>query len=167
MEIRVLPTGRLIWRGHEVPCALGRGGISCDKTEGDGTTPAGILPLRRVLYRPDRLPEPPQTALPVRALAPDDGWCDDPAHPDYNTTVRLPHPARCERMWREDRLYDVVVVLGHNDAPVVAGRGSAIFLHVAAPGYAATEGCVALALPDLLALLRQCGPDSRMVVYSA
>lgn len=134
-----------------------------DKREGDGATPAGLLPLRRVLYRPDRVARP-DSGLPVSALDPGDGWCDDPAHPEYNQGVRLPHPGRCERLWREDGLYDLVAVLGHNDAPVVPGRGSAIFLHVAAPGYAPTEGCVALARDDLEALLAVASPGDHLHV---
>jgi L,D-peptidoglycan transpeptidase YkuD (ErfK/YbiS/YcfS/YnhG family) len=132
--------------------ALGRGGVTTDKREGDGATPLGPLAVRRVLYRADRVGRP-RTRLPVLPLAPHDGWCDDPADADYNRPVRLPHPGRHEALWRADGVYDVIGVLGWNDGPVERGRGSAIFLHVARPDYAPTEGCVALALPDLLAAL--------------
>ncbi len=91
--------------------------------------------------------------MPVEPLAPDDGWCDDPNHPDYNRMVRLPHPARHETLWRADAVYDIIGVLGWNDAPVVRRAGSAIFLHVARPDLAPTEGCIALKLPDLRRLL--------------
>ncbi len=133
--------------------AVGRGGIRADKREGDGATPACALKLRRVLYRADRV-APPAAAVMRAPLAPSDGWCDDAAHPDYNRLVRLPHAAGHERLWRDDAAYDVIGVLGWNDAPVVPGRGSAIFLHVARADYAPTEGCIALALPDLLRILR-------------
>lgn len=140
----------------EVRCALGRGGVTADKREGDGASPLGIWPMRCVFYRPDRLPAPPLAhGLEVFALAPDDLWCDDPAHPDYNLRVKFPHPASCETLWREDHLYDVIVPLGYNDDPIHSGRGSAIFLHVALPDYSPTHGCVAVALPDLLSLLRE------------
>jgi L,D-peptidoglycan transpeptidase YkuD (ErfK/YbiS/YcfS/YnhG family) len=148
----VHPEGRLALGGLVLRAALGRGGVRIDKREGDGATPAGELPLRRVLYRADRV-RPPRCAVPVEPIAPQDGWCDDPAHPDYNRPVRLPHPARHEALWRADPLYDVLGVLGWNDDPPRRGRGSAIFLHVARPDYAPTEGCVALALPDLLAVM--------------
>ncbi len=144
--------GTVSFQGRAFRAALGRGGIRRDKHEGDDATPMGVLPLRRVLYRADRVARP-DCAVPVEPLAPDDGWCDDPAHPDYNRMVRLPHPARHEALWREDGVYDVIGVLGWNDAPVVRDRGSAIFLHVARPDFAPTEGCVALALPDLRSLL--------------
>ena len=138
--------------GERYRAALGRGGISARKQEGDGATPSGVLPLRRVLYRADRVRRP-GCAVPVLPLAPNDGWCDDPADAAYNQLVRLPHEARHEELWRADALYDVIGILGWNDAPVVRGAGSAIFLHAARPDYSPTEGCVALALPDMLAAL--------------
>lgn len=161
MDILVFQDGTLDWNG--LRCALGRSGIAEDKREGDGATPVGCWLLRRVMYRPDRVPAP-VTTLPVTALTPEDGWCDDPGHGDYNRPVRLPHPASCEKMWREDALYDVVVVLGHNDDPPIRGLGSAIFLHVAKPNWQPTEGCIALALPDLLALLAAVAPGDRICV---
>ncbi len=138
-----------------LPAVLGAGGIRVDKREGDGATPAGLLRLRRVLYRADRVPAP-ACAVPREALAPDDGWCDDLSHRDYNTPVRLPHPGRHERLWRDDRLYDLLGVLGWNDDPVVRDRGSAIFLHVAHPDGRPTEGCIALQ-PDALRLVLAAG----------
>jgi len=149
---RVTPDGLLRFRGETLRCAIGRGGIRADKQEGDGATPTGLLPVRRVLWRADRGPRP-ATALPVEPIAPEDGWCDDPAHADYNRAIRLPHPARHERLWRGDALYDVIAVLGWNDAPVRRGRGSAIFLHLARPDLGPTEGCVALPEVELRRLL--------------
>ncbi|MFO1128896.1 MAG: L,D-transpeptidase family protein [Rhodospirillales bacterium] len=154
-------TGRLSWPGGTLPCVLGRAGIRTDKREGDGATPAGLFPLRRVLWRQDRLPAP-ATALPLAPINPDDGWCDDPADVAYNRPVSLPYPARHERLWRDDHLYDVVVVLGHNDDPVVAGAGSAVFLHLAAADGSPTAGCVALAPADLLAVLARCRPGDAL-----
>ena len=133
-------------------CAVGRAGLRADKQEGDEATPLGLLPLRRVLYRADRLARP-SAAVPIEPLAPADGWCDDSSSHEYNCRVRLPFGNGHEALWRDDAIYDVIGVLGWNDAPIVRGRGSAIFLHVARPDYAPTEGCVALALPDLLACL--------------
>lgn len=152
MQAVVHPDGRLVLQKQVFRVALGRAGVGRHKQEADGATPAGTLPLRRVLYRLDRLPAP-NCAVPIEPIAETDGWCDDPTHRDYNLPVRLPHEARCEELWRQDGLYDVVGVLGWNDAPVERGLGSAIFLHVARQDYGPTEGCVALALPDLLRVL--------------
>ena len=161
MEILVDSGGTLSWRGHRVRCALGRGGVRLDKREGDGATPIGCFPLRRVFYRRDRI-TPPPTALAVAPIEPDDGWCDDPTQPAYNQPVRLPFAGSHERLWREDGLYDLLAVIGWNDDPVVPGLGSAIFLHVARPDYAPTEGCVAVALGDLSELLAACRPGDRI-----
>src|SRR5690554_2419769 len=120
MDLIVTPDGVARWGGRRFRCALGRAGIAAAKREGDGATPVGRFPMRRVLYRPDR-GEAPATRLPIAPIAPDDGWCDDPGDPAYNRPVRLPYPARCETLWRADALYDVVVVLGHNDDPPVPG----------------------------------------------
>lgn len=146
--------GTLAWRGRRLRCALGHRGIAAMKREGDGATPAGPLPLRRLLYRADRI-APPPGALPREPIGPADAWCDDPAHQDYNRQVTLPHAGRHEQLSRDDHLYDLVGVLGWNDDPVVPGRGSAIFLHLARADYAPTEGCVALARADLLMLLAE------------
>ena len=149
--------------GRLVRCALGPAGVvpAGAKREGDGASPAGLMPLRRVLWRPDR-GAAPRTRLPVSAIAPDDGWCDAPDDPAYNRQVRLPYPASAERLWRDDRLYDLLVVLGHNDDPVTPGAGSAIFLHLAGPDYAPTQGCVALAAADLIHLLSLARPGDAL-----
>lgn len=144
----VHPDGRFVLAGKIWRAALGRGGVRGEKHEGDGATPAGLLPLRRVLYRADRI-SIPLAGVPREPLAPHDGWCDDPGHPDYNRPIRLPHPARHEELWRSDGLYDLIGVLGWNDEPPRRGRGSAIFLHVATADAAPTEGCIALPLDAL------------------
>ena len=151
MEALVFPDGFLRLGGALWRCALGRSGVREHKQEGDGATPAGFMPLRRVLYRADREAAPQATA-PVEPLAPDDGWCDAPGDVRYNCQVRLPYSGHCEELWRIDGVYDLIGVLGWNDQPVRSGQGSAIFLHIARPDYRPTDGCVALAAPDLRAL---------------
>ena len=163
MELRVPGPGYLLWGDRALRCAVGRGGLTRHKREGDGASPTGRMALSRLYYRPDREPRP-RTGLPVTALRPGDGWCDDPAHPDYNRAVRLPHPAHCETLWREDGVYDLVVELGFNDRPVIAGAGSAIFLHLARTDFSPTEGCVALARPGLARILSAARPGDHLVV---
>jgi len=160
--------GEVVWEGHRVRCALGKGGVNpaTDKREGDGSTPLGLWPLRRVLWRPDKGP-PPKTALPVGPIHREDGWCDAPQDPAYNRPVALPYPASAEHMWRDDDLYDLVVILGHNDDPVMPGAGSAIFMHIAKPDYAPTEGCVALARADLEALLAAARPGAALEIRAS
>ena len=163
MDFLVQSDGTVRWGDTIQRCALGRTGILADKWEGDGGTPVGSFALRQVYYRPDR-ENCPITALPVSAITPQMGWCDEPTHADYNRLVDLPHPASCETLWREDGIYDLLVVLGHNDQPVVPHRGSAIFLHLIRPDYSPTQGCVALDRNDLLSLLAQAKPGDHMVI---
>jgi len=165
MEWQVSQIGSLTLDTDMVRAAIGRSGVTkaSDKREGDGATPLGCYPLRRVLYRADRV-EPPQTALPSRPLLPDDGWCDAPEDPAYNRPVRRPYPASHEALWREDELYDIILVLGHNDDPPASGAGSAIFLHCKRGDYEPTEGCVALAPADVRALLAAARPGDTLMI---
>ena len=163
MNIVVSAQGTLTLGNKQYPCALGRSGVSEEKREGDGMTPVGCFPLREVLYRADRVAAP-ETALPTSALAENDGWCDDSADPNYNKRVSLPYSASHERLWREDSVYDIIVPLGYNDDPAIPGKGSAIFLHIARPNYSPTAGCVALALPDLIQILKEVSPGTMLCV---
>lgn len=148
------PDGRMEFGDRIFRCAIGRSGVVAAeaKREGDGASPVGVWPIRRLLYRPDV--GRPVTRLPAAPIARDDGWCDAPDDPAYNRPVKLPYPASCETMWRDDRIYDLVVVLGHNDDPPQPHLGSCIFLHLARDDFSPTQGCVALARPDLEAVLR-------------
>lgn len=148
----VVISNKLYAGNHTFTCAHGKGGFKTDKREGDGATPIGSYALRQCLYRPDRNLKL-HTSLPLHPIAPDDGWCDDPSSKLYNLPVKIPFNQSHEIMWRDDHVYDIVIPLGYNDAPIIAGNGSAIFMHLAKPNYEGTEGCIALALPDMLALL--------------
>ena len=159
-----LADGVLIAGNIRVPCKLGRSGVNSLKREGDGATPRGVWPLRRVLARKESC-RWPRTGLPFCFIAPDDGWCDDPLDRNYNRPVKLPYPASHERMWRHDRLYDIVVILGHNDRPRSAGRGSAVFFHLADPGGGTTAGCIAVAAGDMRKVLARCGPHTKLRVW--
>jgi L,D-peptidoglycan transpeptidase YkuD (ErfK/YbiS/YcfS/YnhG family) len=145
------------------PAALGHTGIRALKREGDGGTPLGRFAVRQVLYRADRVARP-RTPLPVRAIRSDDGWCEDPADRNYNRLVTLSARSKADRLTRSDHLYDLVVVLGYNDRPRTRGKGSAIFVHLARPGYAPTAGCIALSRHDLSMLLAELRPGSSIAV---
>ncbi len=146
-----------------VACALGKSGRRAIKREGDGATPLGRFRLLGVLYRPDKVRRP-LTRLPVRAIRPSWGWCDDSSDRNYNREVMLPYPGSHERLWRDDGLYDLVVVLDYNVRVRKRRAGSAIFMHVARPGYSPTEGCVALAAADLARVLARLGPGATMTI---
>jgi L,D-peptidoglycan transpeptidase YkuD (ErfK/YbiS/YcfS/YnhG family) len=146
------------------PAALGRSGIRADKREGDGATPRGCFRPLRVWWRADRGSRP-HTLLPVRRIEPGDAWCEDPADRRYNRPIRVPIRGAGDSLWRADPLYDLLVELDHNTRPRVAGRGSAIFVHVARPGLAPTAGCVAMPEPVLRRLLTRIGRKTRINIH--
>jgi L,D-peptidoglycan transpeptidase YkuD (ErfK/YbiS/YcfS/YnhG family) len=146
-----------------VPCALGWSGVTHAKREGDGGTPAGRYALLEVRYRPDRVRRP-TTALPLRRSRPRDGWCDGKGDRNYNRPVELPYPASAETMWRDDAVYDIVVILDWNLRPRRQGGGSAIFFHLARPGFTPTEGCIAITLADMRKILARLKPGAAIAV---
>ena len=142
-------------------CAIGKNGYipEADGREGDGKTPLGAYPIRYGFFRADRI-EIPKTDLIMLETRADDGWCDAPDDPAYNRAVRLPYPASTENLYRDSQVYDVLLVLGHNDSPPVADMGSAIFLHIAREGYKPTQGCVAISEIDMLRILPRLKPGT-------
>jgi L,D-peptidoglycan transpeptidase YkuD (ErfK/YbiS/YcfS/YnhG family) len=155
--------GRVVAGNLVLPCALGRSGTTHRKREGDGGSPVGRFPLLQAFYRPDRGPRP-RTGLKIRALRPTDSWCDDPADRRYNKLVPLPFRPSHEEMWREDYLYDIVVDIAWNRGPIQKGKGSAIFLHLARPGFEPTAGCVAVHRRDWRRLLALIGPGTKIEI---
>jgi L,D-peptidoglycan transpeptidase YkuD (ErfK/YbiS/YcfS/YnhG family) len=155
------------------PCALGRNGRHYRKVEGDGRTPVGIWRLRTVYYRVDHAQSQPrsitpprigQSGLSRRMIRREDGWCDAQGDRNYNRAVTRPYAASSEALWRNDDLYDLVIVLNHNERPRIQGGGSAIFIHIARPGLTPTEGCVALQIDHLRRVLQTLRPTSRLRV---
>ncbi len=155
--------GLLVAGALSMPCALGRGGVVRAKREGDGGTPAGALqPVELMLPRRQRPSR--RTVSSCRPIRPDQGWCDDPRHPRYNRRVPLPFPGSHERLWRDDALYDCVIELDWNRRPAIKGRGSAIFLHIARPGFTPTEGCIAISQSAMRRLLPLLSTETRIVI---
>ena len=144
-----------------VPCAIGRNGVTWHKREGDGRTPAGTFGLLDGYFRADRQQRVQSPAL-MRAIKRCDGWCDDPQNGQYNRKVTLPFAASHEELSRKDRVYDIIVVMDHNQNPRIKGLGSAIFFHLANSSLGGTAGCVAIDLPAMRRLLPRLGRHCRM-----
>lgn len=161
----ILHHNQLSWGNKTFDCTWGRGGIRVEKEEGDGATPVGTFPFRRVFYRGDRM-ERPETLLPLQVLSEQDGWCDDVNDVHYNQYVTLPYGGRHEKLWREDHVYDLILVVGHNDDPIKLGQGSAIFVHLLRAEGLPTEGCVALHPQDLLKVIKESTQNSSLVVIA-
>jgi L,D-peptidoglycan transpeptidase YkuD (ErfK/YbiS/YcfS/YnhG family) len=154
--------GWLIAGPHTIAVALGRGGIIANKREGDGGTPKGIFRPIRLWWRADRHARP-RTFLPVRAIRTDDAWCEDPSSRHYNRSVKL-GPDGGDRLQRADHLYDFIIEIDHNTQPRIAGRGSAVFLHLVRTNFSPTAGCVSMTKSAMLQLLRQIGPHTKIVI---
>jgi L,D-peptidoglycan transpeptidase YkuD (ErfK/YbiS/YcfS/YnhG family) len=145
------------------PVALGRGGILANKREGDGATPRGRFRLKRLWWRADRMPRP-ATLLPSRRIEARDAWCEDPADRRYNRHIKIPADNTGDRLRRGDQLYDLIIEIDHNTRPRIAGRGSAVFIHVSRPGFTPSEGCITMPTPRLRRLLKNLGPHSSIII---
>ena len=161
----IIRENQAIWGEQIFPCAIGKAGIVSGKCEGDNATPIGSFGFRRVYYRPDRLPRL-KASLPVYEISPDDCWSDDPADSNYNRPVKLPYDFSHEKLFRDDHLYDLLIVVGHNDDPPVSGKGSAIFIHLARDNFSPTRGCIALNLENLLTIVSQANLSTCLQVDS-
>jgi L,D-peptidoglycan transpeptidase YkuD (ErfK/YbiS/YcfS/YnhG family) len=155
--------GWLVAGPFRIPCALGPAGIVRVKREGDGGTPAGAYPLLWGYFRPDRK-RPRAGGVPLKPLRRDSGWCETPESPRYNRPVRLPASDCTDRMWREDRIYDLTFVLDQNFTRRAKGAGSAIFFHLARPGLTPTAGCIAIAEADMRKLAPRLARKARFVI---
>lgn len=146
-----------------IPVALGRGGILANKREGDGGTPKGSFRPRKLWWRADRHSRP-QTFLPARAIGDTDAWCEDPGDRHYNQAIRRGQGQEGDRLKRADHLYDFIIEIDHNTRPRIAGRGSAVFLHLARDNFGPTAGCVSMTRAAMLRLLRRIGPRTKIII---
>jgi L,D-peptidoglycan transpeptidase YkuD (ErfK/YbiS/YcfS/YnhG family) len=144
--------------------ALGRTGIKASKREGDGATPAGRFRPVRLWWRADRL-QRPRAALPARPITPDVAWCENPGDRRYNRPFRRSANEPGDRLRRADGLYDLIIEIDHNTRPRIAGRGSAVFIHVARKGFLPTAGCVALTRTNLRTLIGSIGRNTIIDIH--
>ena len=159
-DMVLTPMG-LRFAGRTFPCSIGRGGIRSDKREGDGATPRGVHGIVGMLYRPDRMAQPADWAVPIR---PGDLWSDDPKHEDYNLMVRAPYPHSHEKLRRADPLYDLILITDWNWPRAERGHGSAIFIHQRRRAGYPTEGCVALGRDHLQWIASRLRHGCRLIV---
>jgi L,D-peptidoglycan transpeptidase YkuD (ErfK/YbiS/YcfS/YnhG family) len=168
LNVRTRPGNRrqgwLLAGPRPIKVAIGRGGIKAGKREGDGATPAGRYRLVRLWWRADRGPRP-QTLLPVRPITAADGWCEDPSDRRYNRPIRMSVEAPGDRLRRADGLYDLIIEIDHNQRPRIAGRGSAVFIHIARPDMTPTAGCVSMPALTLRRLLARLGPNTTITIH--
>jgi L,D-peptidoglycan transpeptidase YkuD (ErfK/YbiS/YcfS/YnhG family) len=150
--IIVKKSGYLKYKNFKFRCALGKGGIKQKEREGDFITPKGKFKLIKIYYSSDRIKKISSTLKKIK-IKKNMGWCDDVSSNYYNKQIKINKKITHEKLHRKDSLYDIIVVLNYNLNPIIKGKGSAIFLHVAKKNYNKTQGCIALKKNELLSLI--------------
>jgi L,D-peptidoglycan transpeptidase YkuD (ErfK/YbiS/YcfS/YnhG family) len=145
--------GLLKYKNLKFRCALGKAGIGEKKKEGDFITPKGKYKIIKVYYRADRIKKI-KTNFRLYQIKKNMGWCDDPLSKDYNKLIKLPGKFGHEKLYRKDKLYDLILVLNYNFKPIIKNKGSAIFIHIANKNYKKTMGCIGLNKKDLIFILK-------------
>tara|TARA_A100001011_G_C13917829_1_gene677846 strand:- start:59 stop:553 length:495 start_codon:yes stop_codon:yes gene_type:complete len=162
MELLV-KNNRLFVKGLQLQCAIGLNGLTEDKKEGDLSTPIGIFHFDKIYYRADRLGKK-KFIINSSIINKNDGWCDDQKSDLYNQYIQFPFQESAEHLYRDDHIYDIICVLNYNTSPIIPGRGSAIFLHIAKPDFSGTEGCIAIERKALIEIASNLTVDSTIVI---
>ena len=148
---------------YKVKCAVGKRGIATKKKEGDLITPKGKFKIKYILYRKDRVYSL-KTKIKKIIIKKDMGWCNDSASQKYNKLIRFPSRYSAEKLYRSDNSYDIILVLDFNFKPIIKGKGSAIFIHVAKKSFKRTEGCVAIKKLNLIKLIKEINPNTKVKI---
>ena len=153
----------LLYKGYKLKCSIGKSGITNSKKEGDLTTPKGIFKLGLLYYRKDRN-KSLKSKLKKRTIKKNMGWCDDIKSKKYNKEIQFPFKYGAEKLYRKDKIYDILVNIKYNHSPIVKGKGSAIFLHLTNKKYKATKGCIAIVKKDFLKILPLISSDTKILI---
>ena len=154
----------LTYKDYKVKCAIGKRGIGKKRREGDLITPKGLFKIKKVYFRKDKV-RGLKTKFSMKAITKNMGWCDDPESNKYNQLIKYPFPFNAEKLYRNDNIYDIVIVLDFNSKPIKKNKGSAIFLHVTKKNYKPTRGCVAIKKNELKKLLKLFTLQTRIKIY--
>ena len=161
--IIIKKTGYLQYKNLKFRCALGKAGIKKKEKEGDNVTPKGIFKITSMYYRPDRIKNI-TTAVKKIKIKKNIGWCDDPDSHFYNQQISLPNKFGHEKLYRNDHIYDLILVINYNTNPIIKNKGSAIFIHIAKKNYKKTKGCIALKRANLIQLVSQLKKNTKIKI---
>ena len=153
----------LFYNKLKIKCAIGKKGIGYKRKEGDLITPSGQFKIKYILYRKDRVKI--STKLKKKVIKKNMGWCDDPKSIHYNKLIKLPFTHKHEKLYKKENIYDIILVLNYNMKPIKKNRGSAIFIHVSKNDYKKTEGCVAIKKVNLMKLLKEINPNTKVKIF--
>jgi len=142
----------LLYQGYKIKCSIGKSGITNKKKEGDLSTPKGVFKLGFLYYRKDRN-KSLKTKLQKRIIKKNMGWCYDVKSKKYNQEIYIPSKYEAEKLYRKDKIYDILINIKYNHSPIIKEKGSAIFLHLTNNKYKPTKGCVAIKKKDILKIL--------------
>ena len=156
-------SGYLKYNDIKFKCALGKSGIGKKRIEGDNITPKGTFKIIKIYYRKDRIKKI-NSVFKIIEIKKDMGWCDDPESKKYNQLIKLPSKYRHEKLFRNDRIYDLMIVLNYNMSPVIKNKGSAIFIHIAKNNYNKTKGCIALKKKDLIEIVSKIKRNTKVII---
>ena len=156
-------SGYLKYKDIKFKCALGKSGIGKKKIEGDNITPKGTFKIIKIYYRKDRITKI-NSAFKLIEVKKNMGWCDDPKSKEYNQLIKLPSKYRHEKLFRNDRIYDLILVLDYNMNPVIKNKGSGIFIHIAKNNYCKTKGCIALTREDLIEIVSKIKRETKIII---
>ena len=161
--IIVKKSGYLKYKNLKFRCALGKGGVKKKTMEGDNITPKGIFKIIKIYFRSDKVKKI-KTLIKKIKIKKNMGWCDDPNSRFYNKLINLPTKYSHEKLYRNDRLYDLIVVLSYNTNPIIKNRGSAIFMHIANNSYKKTKGCIALKKEHLIEIISKIKKNTKIKI---
>jgi len=162
MIIKLKNKDTLICGDFQFKCSIGKKGLKKNKLEGDNCTPIGTFSLGPVYYRNDRV-DKPNTKLETVKIDKKMGWCDDPNSISYNKEIKLNEKIKAEKLYRKDKIYDIIIVINYNTRKIIKNKGSAIFIHIT-NNYIPTKGCLALSLNDIEILLKIIGKNSKIKI---
>ena len=151
MEIIIIKKDTLLYDEFKFKCSIGKNGRTTKKIEGDNKTPKGLYALGPLYYRKDRLPKL-STKIKKIEIMKNFGWCDDVKSKFYNKPIKTNINVRHEKLYRNDKKYDLLIPIEYNSKRPKKNKGSAIFLHLTS-NYKKTQGCVAIKEKDMLILL--------------
>tara|TARA_B100001029_G_C15049253_1_gene449480 strand:+ start:482 stop:973 length:492 start_codon:yes stop_codon:yes gene_type:complete len=159
----LLKNRKLCFDNYRLKCSIGKRGITNKKREGDKKTPKGVFKFKKVLYRKDRI-SGLETKLKLIPIKQNMGWCDDINSKFYNKLIRFPSNKSSERLFRKDNIYNIIIVIDFNMSPIIKGKGSAIFIHLATKNYKPTQGCIALNIKDIRLLLKKISKKDKIKI---
>jgi len=158
----IIKKNLLLYKGYKIKCSIGKSGINSSKKEGDLTSPKGQFKLGLLYYRKDRIKHL-KCKIKKKIIKKNMGWCDDSRSKKYNREINFPFKYRAEKLYRKDKIYDILINIKYNYQPTKKKRGSAIFLHLT-NNYKTTLGCIAISKNNFLKIIPLINKNTKIFI---